>query len=260
MKSIEIRETKKPGLIQITTWDERFYRHEELGEFPSSAWISGYVPITTGLKKYLQEHGFEADDLRDKAGEKGRRVHNAIDILVAQKQKSGSAQLDINTPFEKDNGTFEPLNVVEIECVLSFVNWFKELAQDYDVEIIDFERADFNEEFHYAGTRDLRAKLTLKEEKKVKEDLSGTWTIDYKTSKSIQLSHIIQLSSYKHFPDCEKDRIGILQVGYKLNKRGYKFTKIEDRFDLFLAAMKFWAEDNENKRPKQYEFPQLLNL
>jgi hypothetical protein len=75
-----------------------------------------------------------------------------------------------------------------------------------------------------------------------------------------------QISAYKQaFKEMGRNTTGIklavLQLGYKKNKRGYKFTEIEDKFeDLFLPARKFWESATKNQSPKQYELPLELSL
>ena len=273
---IEIRETKVDGLICITSLDERFYRRESDAKlFWASHWICNYVPKGKGYEQYLKSMGENADVYRDERGDMGARVHQAIDLIVTRKAKTGKGWVDIQTEeFSDSDGQHSALlNGEECEAVLSWVNWWKEVEESYAVEIIDWEQAGYNEDLGYAGTRDLRFKLEMKpdvrielEKKKAKsrkenpeyEDLTGTWLIDYKTSKAIYLSHRAQLSSYRHFPGCEGDRMAILQVGYKLNRAGFKFTEISDVFHLFLAALEFFKDENADKRPHQFELPEHL--
>ena len=99
-----------------------------------------------------------------------------------------------------------------------------------------------------------------------------------KTSQKIFPPSEIQVSAYKHFlvedtpeifvPDMEepitltKDNIipAILQVGYKHNKRGYKFTPIEDKFKLFKHAQAIWKNETEGVVPLQKDYPFELKL
>lgn len=259
---VEYRETTKEGLVQITTMDERWYRREsDLKLFKSVSWVAGYVPKGKGFEEYLKKAGDDAEEIMRDAGIKGSKVHNAIALLIARKQETGEGYLDIETELflNERTGQREQLTGEECETVYSFIKWWESL-KDYDVVILESETADYNEEYSFAGTRDLRLSLILKPETKVKEDLSGTWTIDFKTSKAIYTSHIAQISSYQKFPNCENDRLAILQIGYRLNKAGWKFTEIEPRFDLFLSAMKFWELENANKEPKQFTLPQLIKI
>lgn len=269
---IEYRQTTKEGLVQITTMDERWYRREsDLKLFKSSSWVAGYVPKGKGFEEYLKKAGDNAEEILIDAGIRGSKVHNAIALIVARKQETGEGYIDIENELflnEKINSK-EQLTGDECETVYSFVKWWEEISVEYIIGIVESETADYNEEYEFAGTRDLRLKLILKKEvieerakskKKNFDDLSGVWTIDFKTSKAIYTSHIAQISSYQKFPNCENDRLGILQIGYRLNKAGYKFTEIEPRFDLFLAALKFWELENKDKQPKQFTLPQLIKI
>ena len=266
---IERREVQN-GLIQFTTADERWYYHTSKNEwYKSSSWVCGYIYKGREFEEYLKRTGKDADVILEEAGDRGNKVHGAIHLLVHRKATQGEGYLDVEKELfmNNSNGLYEQLKGEECEIVLSFVNWFKNLEEKYRVEIIDYEVSDFNEEWKFAGTRDLRIKLQIKEpivfnpkRKTQEEDLSGTWLIDYKTSKAIYLSHIAQISSYRRMPGCANDRLAILQVGYKLNKTGYKFTEVEDKFHIWLSANVQWLEENENKTPKQFEIPQLLKI
>lgn len=261
MKFLERREIKN-GLIQITTPDERFYwRAEDNKDFYSSTWICSYTPAGAALIEFFKREGQNADVIRDQRGDVGRKVHQAIELLVSRKIEEGKGYIDLDTDlFQDSRDNPVPLNGEECEILLSWVNWWKELNEQYEVKILEHESTGFNEQYGYAGTRDLRVHLTPRAGTKTKESLGGTWTIDYKTSKSIYTSHEAQLASYGRFPGAEKDRLAILQIGYKLNKRGYKFTEIPDKWNLFVAAYEFFLAENVGKQPKQFQIPQLLTI
>ena len=50
--------------------------------------------------------------------------------------------------------------------------------------------------------------------------------------------------------DVANIKLAILQVGYARNKAGYKWTEIEDKFPLFLAARQIWSSETEGQEPK----------
>jgi len=52
-----------------------------------------------------------------------------------------------------------------------------------------------------------------------------------------------------------KVKLAILQVGYRKSKTGYKYTEVEDEFDLFQAVYKIWQRDNSNAKPTQRDLP-----
>ena len=90
------------------------------------------------------------------------------------------------------------------------------------------------------------------------------WIIDFKTSPNIWPSHEIQLSSYSHLDidlkitaeEWANRKQAILQLGYNRNKiKKYKFTEIEDKFDLFLATQRIWANECSGIYPKQKDYP-----
>ena len=245
---IEIKKTKEDGIIQITTLDERWY--EKDGKFnPSITWIGHYSPMGIGLLRYYAEHGMdEAELLKKEAGEKGSKVHHAIEALLA------SQSVTLDTGFKNpETGDYEELTPEEYFCVMTFADFWATYTKEHKVQLVDTERVAWvdpmpGETYGYTGTRDI----------KVIED-GKPKILDIKTSKDIYLSHELQLSALKH-AEPELPDIAIIQVGYKRNKAGRKLTPIEDKFPLFQAAMKFWADANPEAKPKQKDYPPEIKL
>ena len=242
---IEKRTTKKDNIVQITTLDERWYEcpdNKDVIYRPSSSWIAGYYPKGIAFYKWLAEKGWdESQALKNAAGNRGSKVHQAIEILMNGNTVHMSDQFT-----NHETGLIEETSVEEWECIMSFVEWFKETKP----EIIAFEQVIENKEVNYAGTMDLKCKID-----------GEVWVVDFKTSAYIWAEHKLQLSSYKH-ADGNEDVVkqGILQLNYKLNKKKFKFTEIDDKFDLFLSAYKIWEEENKDVQPKQKDYPTELSI
>lgn len=80
---IEIRKVdQEKGITQITSLDERWY--EKDGKyFPSLTWICSFWPKGVQFYKWLAEKGWdEAEALKKAAGDKGSKVHHAIEDLL----------------------------------------------------------------------------------------------------------------------------------------------------------------------------------
>jgi hypothetical protein len=58
----------------------------------------------------------------------------------------------------------------------------------------------------------------------------------------------------------EKYKIAILQIGYKRNHKEYKFTELEDKFNLFLSAQTIWLNETSGQKPSQKDYPIKLKL
>jgi len=235
---------EKKGIVQITTEDERFYSRE-IGDktiyVPSVTWIldKGYVK-GLGFYKWLANNGWdEAEALKNAAADRGSKIHQAIDYLL-----DGNI-VKIDSRFSnREKGIEEELNAQEYEAVMSFVTWFERTKPT----IIDKEFTVFHPEDLYAGTVDLACRIGNDE-----------WIIDYKTGQNVWPSYELQVSAYKHAIMGEF-RLGILQLGYQRNKDKFKFTEVEDKFDLFLAARQIWANECANVHPMQKDFPLTLQL
>ena len=245
---------KEKGIVQITTISERWYAKEvknektglpEIKFVPSVTWIAESYPKGIGFYKYLANKGWdEAEAIKEAAADKGSRVHSAIsDLLDSKAVNMESVYLDSEGKEQKQ------LSLEEYECLMSFVSWYKKVQP----KVIKKEFVVFSDFYDYAGTVDLLCEIDGKQ-----------YIVDFKTSQYIWPSHRLQVSAYKLALDPEGDRVGyklgILQLGYKKNKDGFKFTEIDDCWELFQAAQKIWKADNGNKSPQQKDYPLSLSL
>jgi len=252
---IEIRVVdKKKKIIQITTPDERWYAKALKPEkditsmadyrfVPSVTWIAGHYPKGIGFYKWLADRGWdEAEALKNAAGNKGSKVHQAIGMYLT------GSEIKMDDSFANDNGKPEELTIEEYDCILSFTEWYKTLISP---KLLASEITVFNDIEGYAGTVD----LLLEIDKEV-------WLIDFKTGQQIWPEYELQISAYKHatLPVNGNVKLGILQIGYRRNKNGYKFTEIDDKYDLFLSAKKIWANETAGEKPKQKDYPLSVKL
>ena len=269
-KIIKEVDTKRQ-IIQITCADERWYLKSSKDEktglpiyrgVPSVTWIAGYYPKGIAFYKWLADKGWdEAEALKSAAGDKGSRVHLAIDqILSGEEFKIDTKVMD------KTSGEMVELSLEELICVKSFCDWRNEAKP----EILATEITVFSEKYGYAGTVDLICKID-----------GVLYVVDFKTSKQVWMEHELQISAYRSAlesgenPIYERNENGtdtgkmitptemktaILQVGYNRNKNGYKFTETVDRFDMFLTAKKIWALETDGQDIKVLEFPIVLSV
>ncbi len=228
---------KERGIIRCTTEDERWYLINEI-YVPSVTWIASFYPKGIGFFKWLANKGWdEAEALKNSAGNKGSRIHKAIEDLVNGKE------VQHDSVYECD-GISQELTAEEYEAVLSFSQWWASV----NPKLISSEFVTYNEEFGYAGTIDLKLEIE-----------GEIWVVDIKTSSEIWPEHELQLSAYAESEKVKK--IGIIQVGYKRNKiKKYKFTEIENQFDLFLSAKKIWEKETLGQIPLQRDLPLSIKL
>lgn len=269
MKKIIKKVDEEKGIHQITILDERWYSKEannedtgvpEMKFVPSVTWITQSYPKGIGYFKWLAEHGWdEAESIKTQAGDKGTKVHLAIEDIMQGKE----VRID-STYLNKSLGEQEELTLEECDAILSFINWKKEKEEEYIVETLTFESTVFSDQYNYAGTIDWIAKLTHKETNEV-----SSWIIDFKTSQQVWPSHELQLNAYKRTIengenevkdlDVSNIRMAILQVGYRKNKAGWKFTEIENDFDMFLTAQKIWKKEHGDEKPSKRDYPIVLS-
>jgi hypothetical protein len=240
---------KEKGILQCTCLDERWYVRSLIDNetglpkyeyVPSVTWICDHYPKGTPFYKWLASKGWdEAEAIKNAAGDKGSRVHYAIRDLIEGKTVS----IDAKYKTSDENGEPKELSLEEYGCLMSFVQWHK----DAKPEFLAWEFPVWGE--GYAGMVDLVCIIE-----------GVKYLIDFKTSQYIWPSHELQVSAYKHAGEFEDCKLAILQVGYKMNKKQYKLTEIEDNYNEFLAAKTIWAKEQRGVEPKQRDYPLRIKL
>lgn len=248
-------------IVRITTITERFYAKPstnkktglpEFKYYPSVSWICSYYPKPSQLIKWIGERGNEeAESIKTEAGSRGSRVHQAIEMI----EKAGA--FPIATPVtDPHSGDGKALSIDELEALMAFIKWHAETKP----VLISTEMTIFNEEHAYAGTLDRIYRID-----------GQIWIIDFKISGSIWTPYRLQLSAYSHADidyrslgitdeEWKGRQLGILQLNVKLNKAGFRFTEIEDEFNMFLNIQKIWGRENSESKPKQRDIPMVLEL
>lgn len=243
---------KEKGLVQITVANERWYakptenkdtKNPEYQFVPSVTWIAGCYPKGVPFYKWLADKGWdEAEAIKSAAGDKGSKVHSAIEDLIDGKEVKMDAKY-LNRSTDKE----EELTLEEWECLVSFARWFREVKP----KVLSKELVVFDDEYGFAGTIDF-----------VCEFGGQKYLIDFKTGQNIWPEYELQVSAYKEaLKEKGKElKLAILQIGYRRNKDGYKFTEVEDKFSLFLAAKQIWHNEHGEEKPKVKDYPLSLQL
>lgn len=241
---------KEKKILQLTLVGERWYIRDMVDpatgearpEFvPSVTWICDHFPKGVQFYKWLASKGWdEAEAIKTAAGDKGSRVHKAIQDLIEGREIA----IDAKYPSSFSEDEAQELTVEEYEAVMSFARWHEETKPEFIAW-----------EFHvwgdgYAGTVDLLCRI--------KDQI---YIVDFKTSAYIWPSHELQVSAYKRaITETGDIKLAILQVGYKLNKKRFKFTEIDEQYPEFLAAKLIWAKVQKGVFPKQKDYPLSIKL
>lgn len=257
-------------LIQITTYDERWYakpdtdKETKLPKFkfvPSVTWILSYYWKSPYLIKWIAEKGLdESEAIKNAAGNKGSKVHLAVADIMLGKE----VRIDSRYP-NREKGIDEELSTEEVDCILSYIKWKEEVEEHSDIETVAFEVALFSDKYNFAGTVDFICKIT---NRATKEEVY--WLIDFKTGQSIFAEARMQVSAYREtiingengfqkLPPGVDLKLAILQLGYKMNKKRFKFTEIKPCFDMFLVTQKIWEEESGKSTPYQKDYPMVIS-
>lgn len=252
IKEIKVIDKEK-NIVRITCSDERWYAvpgansSTGLPEFkylPSSTWIADYYPKGIGFFKWLASKGWdESQAQKESAGERGTKIHKSIDFL----EEMGAFPID--TVIDGDE-----LSADELEAIMAFSSWWNENKP----EVLARELVVFGD--GYAGTLDRIYRIN-----------GQVYIVDFKTSQHIWESMLLQISSYSHAridykllgitdKEWEDRKLAVLQVGYKMNKKRYKFTEIPDKYELFKVARLIWENENSKSEVRQMNFPLVIKL
>lgn len=215
----------------------RFYEDEDGNVYPSvTNKLDSVVPkgerfINWALNQDSKE---KADEYKNQRAEEGSNVHEACEKLA--KGQSVNLKNFTNNSIERIQG-------------------FENFWNKKNPTIIDLEFALKSDEFNYAGTADMLAKIPSED--------AEYQLIDIKTSSGIYLSHKIQLMSYMQALEengiltSEQTSLHILHLKHR-TKKGYHLKEIEyvpEMVELFHRLYNheyFERGDMEPVFPKSY--------
>lgn len=256
----EVKKIKR-GVLRFTSLNERWYAKvslnsktgaKEYAYYPSSTWISSYYPKGVYFHKWLAGKGWsEVETLKQAAADRGSKVHYACEDLDKGKEiKITDKYLNPSTHQK------EELSKEEVDCIISYRDFLDETRP----RLLAQEITSFGDV--YAGTAD---KIFT-----IGSNPRQVWVVDLKTSQSIWPDHELQISSYSHMyfyyqkmgisnKEWQNRKLAILQIGYKKNRKGYKFTEVQDKYHLFRdVAYKIWKNENPDIKPKERDYPTVI--
>lgn len=246
---------EKAGILQVTTNDERWYAIPDKDVntglptyryIPSVTWICGHYPKGIAFYKWLADKGWdESQAIKQAAGEKGSKIHQALELLIAGKKIKHDDQLFNTTTEELEGMTLE-----EWEAVLSFAEWVKEVKPKFLLT----EQTVISEKYGFAGTVDTVIQIG-----------DQVYIVDFKSSQYVWPEYELQIAAYKQAlsemgRNTKDAKLAILQIGYKKNRRRYKFTEVEDKFDLFKSCMLIWRNEADKQEPLQKDYPISISI
>lgn len=250
------------GIVQCTTEDERFYSIKTADRvtgvpsfifLPSITYITSFWPKGEGFKRHLQNHtAEEAEQILTTAGNRGSRIHGAIEAFIKGDEIKHDAQ------FPNSDGTMAELTADEYRALVKFADWDALTRPEY----ITTEKTVVSKIFGYAGTLDCLARIDGK-----------LYLIDWKTGKSIYTSYFLQVAALRQaafeeklIPEGDEIYTAILQVGMGTNI-GWKWTEVpettksgKEYFDLFMQTKTVWEEETSELSPKTLDLPLSVKM
>jgi len=230
-------ETKK---IDVYEFDERFYQRIVDGEIvcrPSVTYKLGLAaPTPFGLMQWRGEVGNQrAAEILREAGDFGSYIHDAIDKLI-KGGKVSSDQFRVFSPRQ---------SLRALKCMQGFCEW----VEEYKPKFLANEYIIWNDEYNYAGTVDLKCEID-----------GEVMIVDFKTSKTVQDKHRMQIAAYAHADSVQK--AAILHLG-NTTKKGWSFLPVKDlpkSWEKFKAVNNVFEVHNPNVKPNTQVFPEYFKL
>lgn len=245
------------GIVQCTVVDERYYYrpciNAETGlpdyeTAPSVTYVLSFLPTGPGLRRWLANSGSwdEAEAARLAAADRGSVIHQAIAVLL------GGKPVRMEDEFLPPGAMLpREITVEEYEAALSFADWWATLKKP---RLIAQDLVLWGDK--WAGTLDVLGHWD-----------DALWLIDLKSGQHIGTAAEAQVSTYRDGVPLEMIdpapreaiNLGILQVGYRANQRGWKFTPVNYQPELFAAAYTIYLKEAP-ARPVRRELPLSIDL
>jgi hypothetical protein len=240
-------------LQQLNVADERYYSYGDDEYFPSVTHVLDAFPKGYAYAQWLKDLGHNADEVLQRAGEQGSRIHDAIDRLINGQE--------INWLTEGGKGLY---SLEEWKMILKG----HKFLSTYKPEILANEISLCSKELGFGGTIDLVCKMNGK-----------VWLIDFKSSNAIYDTYELQLAAYAMMwnekrPDAPIDNCGILWLkaqtrgedkkGQKIQGAGWQLKEFDrqyhEAFKVFQHLQAIWKEINPDAKPKNLVYPSTIKL
>ncbi len=217
---------KQKDITQVTHTDGSRFYEKDGNKYPSVTTICGIYPKSEYFWRWKFTNP-DAQKIFKEAGVYGSKVHETIEHYI------NSYTHDMEP--ENYNFDYTVLTEKEKKSIQMFIDWFKKINDENEVEVISCETMVINHEHKYAGTVDLILKINKQ-----------LWIVDVKTSKAIWPSHRLQLSAYRHaMINTDDYKLGIIHINHNQSKYGFK--EIDDIFDVFLSVKRIFEYEQSSK-------------
>jgi len=238
MKFFQFREDEK----KVDIFNERFYRHPGTGKFYRNVTtILNIISKGYNYDEWLKNNGHNAEIIVDRAGKFGTEFHKLVELFL-----NDQTVKYFDLTFLGDRVATELWERFNL-----WIEFWKELNEKYKVEYKPegIEFVTFSEEYEYAGTIDLVARL------------DGEPVIfDWKTGNHLGNKEELQQTAYMQTLGIKKGFLVHLPA-VKPNKKGYRIKEIDfsdEMFDLFISTKRVFDKEN-NDKPKFLTLPLEIN-
>ena len=293
------------GIERLDILDDRWYevthevdKKEVKQMFASVTHKLGVMPINEGLKMYFKTTGFNGDLFFKLQAEFGSAAHSLVQAVLTKHpvklldhpprvevydigMKPEEIKAVDGLPLDNVAPSVKPTELWERYGY--WTNFWHDLTQKYEVEIVDVEYMVFDTTLKTAGTVDFHMRIKRKPEKDEKAvDLWKNIVVDWKFGNSIQESHKIQIATYATMTSGLIDEAWLVHIPRKkLNDDGYSVSVIKDEpeywksgakkgkqkgktitqlFEEFKLYNKVWNIKNPNAKPKNKSMEVVSSL
>lgn len=254
MKTYTLKETKHPDIFRVMdregNWESYFVKSKNVYLRGVTTILNGGYAKGAFFDQWLSQHtADERDKILKAAGERGDKVHRAIDsILTSTEPLTITRELGI---FNRETKDHERLENDEWDALLAFNSFWSQ----HGPQVIASESTLYNEAEGYAGTADALVILTKSCGNRYcncKDLIGKIGLYDWKTSSGIRASYSAQIAAYANASNLREylpkgrtlDYAAILRVGTNHKSTGgYEFKSFDDK-DLSEAFVRFVGARN----------------
>lgn len=285
MKTYTLEPTRDKKLFRVVNIDHDWALYYYA---PKKAYLNAVSDIIdkgyakgVGLINFFKKNtAEEAENLLQVAGEKGSRLHRAIEGVLSlwgalDTTLKGIGTLKRETMiYNRNTKVDEKLSTTEWNALLSFGSFWTK----HEPQIVAIEESIYNLKYGYAGTLDAILILTKACDVKTCNCRNiigkvGIW--DWKSGKGLYASYGAQIAAYGNAPSLKRvlgaakpEYTALLRIGTSHKTTGgyemvvYNKEETHTNWDLFLAALKIAKTEIKPFDPEKevYEIPDTLDL
>ena len=209
-----------------------------------------YVSVTNALSvidKPALRYWFGQQVFRAYAANPNLNEKEALQAPWKTTHKAADRGTTVHSIVESWKQTKEHIKTIPPQYK-GYAEAFYKWVESNHVEVVENEKSVYSDEYHFAGTLDMLAKINGRKDITI---------VDIKTGKNLYPEVELQCAAYRQA--LKEQGVEATMSALLLKEDGsYKYEEYtQDRLDEFLACLKLWQWKNKDKYDDAVKFRQL---